>query len=314
MQLLTPDRPPVRKQRGPATILILTALTLALTTAVSFVWAHASAADAASPELLALRQAVTDAEGRQTELQAEIDRLVEELERLRADYQRLEREKEAWENGRPVAYITIDDGPSLNTLKVLEILRNSGVPATFFVTGNNLSGHQDIYGQIVADGHAIGIHSYTHHYKTVYACVDSFFADFRRLEDFLYREFGIRTNIMRFPGGSSSTVCQAASGYDIIVEDLIREVVSQGYDYFDWNVDSGDALPGATAGSIISTTKEQIARLHGRDLVLLFHDGPASGATVEALPSVIHELKASGYRFEVLSKGVIDVKHRTAQG
>lgn len=309
MRLQTPYRLTVHTQRALGMILAAVILLSALMSAVSYVWAYTSAED---PELLALRQALSEAEQRLSEDNAEIDRLLEELEKLRAAYERLLKEKEAWQSGRPVAYITIDDGPSGNTLGVLEVLRACGVPATFFVTGNNLSGNYEIYSQITAQGHAIGVHSYTHAYRTIYASVDAFLADFRRLEDLLYNEFGIRTDIMRFPGGSSSTAGQVASGYNIIVKDLIREVMGRGYDYFDWNVDSGDALPGATATSIIATSKEQIERLQGRDLVLLFHDGPSSSATVEALPAVIEDLRERGYRFEVLSKGAVNVKHRVA--
>jgi peptidoglycan-N-acetylglucosamine deacetylase len=208
----------------------------------------------------------------------------------------------------PTAYVTIDDGPSLHTLSILEILSRYRVPATFFVTGNNRSGDSGIYRRIAAEGHALANHTYTHNFDQIYLSTEKFMEDFLRLEDFLYRETGMRTKMMRFPGGTSSSMAQQVSGYNIM-QDLIPLVKARGYDYFDWNVSSGDGDPSLPAPALIDNVKEQVER-RGGDIVVLLHDGRNNQATVESLPQILEFLKARGYEFARLSPGAINVKHR----
>ena len=82
-------------------------------------------------------------------------------------------------------YLTFDDGPSENTPEILAVLKNHGVKATFFVTGKESEEAEEWYKQIVADGHTLGMHSFSHKYSTIYESVDAFSADFTRLSDFI---------------------------------------------------------------------------------------------------------------------------------
>jgi peptidoglycan-N-acetylglucosamine deacetylase len=68
----------------------------------------------------------------------------------------------------PVAYLTFDDGPSINTIRILDTLKQHNIRATFFVTGNNTTGSTDIYRRIVSEGHTLGNHTYTHNFETIY--------------------------------------------------------------------------------------------------------------------------------------------------
>lgn len=208
-----------------------------------------------------------------------------------------------------MAYLTFDDGPSKNTLKILDILQEYGIKATFFVIGNNQSGDSGIYRRILAEGHTLGNHTYTHNFHEIYRSPAAFMEDFLRMEQYILEQTGMKTDIMRFPGGSSSAMAQEVSTYNIIVEDLISKVENRGYDYFDWNVSTGDGSGDLSSEEIIANALEGAGRVDG-DLVVLFHDSENRHTTVEALPAIIETYKARGYRFDVLSKGALEVKHR----
>jgi len=100
-------------------------------------------------------------------------------------------------------YLTFDDGPSEeNTRKVLEILRERNIKATFFLVGENVRLHPEVARQIVAEGHTIGIHCDNHDYDALYASVDSYVSDFEKARQTVYEVTGVETNLFRFPGGS----------------------------------------------------------------------------------------------------------------
>ncbi len=73
-------------------------------------------------------------------------------------------------------YLTFDDGPSPRTPEVLKILRDNGVKATFFVTARSKNSSHYMK-DIVAEGHTIALHTYTHDYAKVYASEEAYFAD-----------------------------------------------------------------------------------------------------------------------------------------
>ena len=74
-------------------------------------------------------------------------------------------------------YLTFDDGPSARTAEVLDILRENGVKATFFVTGQTSELAQEMMRRIVNEGHTIAIHTYSHRYTEIYASVEAYLAD-----------------------------------------------------------------------------------------------------------------------------------------
>ena len=271
------------------------------------------------------------------ELQKETESLKDEIDRIKKELAELRAEEKDTEEGKvepppaapeppaedpkkdeppknpggsgPTAYLTFDDGPSKITLRILETLAEYNIPATFFVTGNNVSQDPGIYRRIVREGHALGNHTFTHNFEAIYQSPQAFKDDFMRLHDFLYKETGVRTDIMRFPGGSSSQMAQDVSGYNIIVEDLIDQVTGLGYDYFDWNVTSGDGTAALSKNELVQNALKSADRIEG-DLVVLFHDSRTKGTTADALPEIIQELQARGYEFAPLQAGAVNVKHR----
>ncbi len=190
-----------------------------------------------------------------------------------------------------ICYLTFDDGPSCNTLKILEILKKYNAKGTFFVIGNSRTEYMK---NIVDSGNAIALHSYTHNYEKIYASQSAYFEDLEKIHTLVKEKTGVDTKMIRFPGGSSNTVS------DVSMKTLAQAVEDKGYTYYDWNCDSGDAsgnniAPEKLLAHIKNDTGSQ------KRLTVLMHDTEAKSTTVTALPQIIEYLKSKGYTFDVLS-------------
>ncbi|MDE6991010.1 MAG: polysaccharide deacetylase [Lachnospiraceae bacterium] len=181
-------------------------------------------------------------------------------------------------------YLTFDDGPSANTERILDILDQYGVKATFFVVGKE--GYTEQYRRIVDDGHTLAMHSYSHKYSEIYVSVDAYRADLAKLHDFLYELTGEDCSIVRFPGGSSNTISR------VDMWELIDYLKREDMVYFDWNVSSGDATGDRkSADQIARNVLDSIGQFN--NAVVLFHDAPGKDSTVDALPAIIEKILES---------------------
>ena len=180
---------------------------------------------------------------------------------------------------------TFDDGPSANTDNILNVLDDYGVKATFFVNGKE--GYDDQYKRIVEEGHAIGMHSYTHNYRDVYGSLDMFAEDLYNIQHLIKEKTGVESLLYRFPGGSSNTV----SGTPM--EKCIEYLDAKGIEYYDWNVASCDAVVGGlSTAQIVSNVMTPISAGGSDTYIILFHDAQDKNTTVEALPIIIEKLAA----------------------
>lgn len=193
-------------------------------------------------------------------------------------------------------YLTFDDGPSQQTPRILKILADNDVKATFFVISHPDKSSLGMMRQIVREGHTIGIHSYTHDYEKIYASVEAFLEDFHQIDSLIFEATGIKPDIFRFPGGSIN------SYNGKIYKDIMEEMSRRGFTYYDWNVSALDTLSSATAGSIRRDIMEEVPR-HARSIVLM-HDSGAKSQTVNALDGVIKELKQHGYTLDKLTNRI----------
>lgn len=213
----------------------------------------------------------------------------------------------AWDSNSGIrkVYLTFDDGPSSNTDKILDILDEYGVKATFFVVGKE--GYNEQYQRIVEDGHTLGMHSFSHKYGEIYQSVDSYKKDFYKLHDFLYEVTGVDTTIARFPGGSSNTVSR------VNMKDLIAFLNEEGVIYFDWNVSSGDATSNyVSADTIKANVLSNVWKYDS--VVILFHDASSKGTTVQALPDIIESILASDNTVLLpITEDTIPVQHISAE-
>ena len=198
-----------------------------------------------------------------------------------------------------VIYLTFDDGPSKHTERLLEILKKYNVKATFFVMKTGYSGLID---DIVAQGHAIGAHTYSHDYESIYASEDAYFGDLNRILSLIESKSGVSTKLLRFPGGSSNTVSRFNPG---IMSRLTYEVVGRGYRYFDWNVSSGDAGGAKTAEQVYENVINGIGSR--RTAVVLQHD--TKGYSVDAVEKIILWGLENGYSFQALNQSSPSAAH-----
>lgn len=162
-------------------------------------------------------------------------------------------------------YLTFDDGPSEeNTSRVLDILKERNIKATFFLVGENVEKYPEIAQRIVAEGHTIGIHCYNHDYQNLYQSVESFVEDFERARRVVREVTGVETVLFRFPGGSVN------SYNDKVYAEIIEEMTKRGYIYYDWNASLEDAVTGAEPTQLLANGVE--TTLGRKKVILLAHD------------------------------------------
>lgn len=206
-------------------------------------------------------------------------------------------------------YLTFDDGPSLATSEYIKVLNDCKVKATFFINGfgeDEKSWKVKKVKEIISAGNTIGMHGYTHSYSEAYASVqaacDNFFKQRNELID-----NGIEPPmVIRFPGGSSNTISrQYCEG---VMSEATRIMVEEGYNYFDWNVDSRDS--GEDVSNSDKICENVINSIYpGGSYVVLLHDGENHEATLEALPRIIEILQKKGYKFDVITDETPPIRH-----
>lgn len=206
-------------------------------------------------------------------------------------------------------YLTFDDGPSASiTPKVLDILKEEGVKATFFVINHNDSLNY-LIKRAYDEGHTIALHSYTHKYNLVYSSIDAYFNDLTAIENKVKNITGGTHKIIRFPGGSSNTI---SKNYNIgIMSNLVRETANRGYIYYDWNVSAGDAGGGAKSSSDVYNNVIKGLSYNKTNIVLM-HDLENNYMTLNALRDIIIYGKNNGYKFAAIDNTTPQVKQKVA--
>jgi len=192
-----------------------------------------------------------------------------------------------------VAYLTFDDGPTPHlTDRILDILKQENVKATFFPIGYNAEDYPDLIKRVYEEGHGMGNHTYSHVFKQIYSKPENLVDEFTKTEEILQSILGEDKNfkLVRFPGGSFGNKLKP-----------FREAVNKaGFGYIDWNSLNGDAesVKPKPVNKLIARFKETYKNQCG--LIVLMHDAPGKKTTPEALPEIIKFLKGKGYRFELL--------------
>ncbi len=199
-------------------------------------------------------------------------------------------------------FLTFDDGPGEDTERLLDILKKYHVQATFFVTGR---GSDETLRREYDEGHAIGLHSFSHDYSFIYRNTTNFWEDMDRVQNRVKSVTGETTHLMRFPGGSSNTVSAKYDGRSHIMTTLTREADERGYTYFDWNVLSGDAGETTEADQVVENVTNALKR--GGSSVVLQHD--IKGFSVDAVERIIQYGLENGYIFDKLSPGSFTAHH-----
>lgn len=203
-------------------------------------------------------------------------------------------------NQDKIIYLTYDDGPNQNTENLLKVLARYDIKVTFFITGQFPRYHY-VLSKIHEEGHAIGLHTYSHVFKNIYANANNFFADLDKINNVLIDYTGQGSKIIRFAGGTSNNYVTKNN-----MRELINQATEKGYVYFDWNVDSEDtkyANPNDVANSTIRQLSEDKPYYN-----VLQHDIKFS--TAEAAEQIIRFGIKNGYKFESLTTESPVVHHR----
>lgn len=184
-----------------------------------------------------------------------------------------------------VIYLTFDDGPGKYTDKIVEILNEKKIHATFFMIGNQLSDHEKSVKAAAEAGNYIGLHSMTHNKKTLYKSGGSakFIKEFKQEQAMVEKITGTKPWLIRAPYGSKPE----------IDKQFRTEIADADFKMWDWTVDSKDWSYPGEPDRIIREVKRQV---HRDTEVILMHE---KSQTVQALPEIIDYLQKKGYAFAV---------------
>lgn len=179
---------------------------------------------------------------------------------------------------RHVVALTFDDGPSEYTPEFLRVLREKGVPGTFFEVGQEMPGREDTMRQILAEGDELGDHTMNHVEYPGYSQIAGAAARIRAYTHF-------QPCLFRPPGGGVNSSVVATAG-------------SLGMRTINWDVDPRDwSLPGT--GAIYSNI---VSHAQNGSIILMHDGGGPRSETLAALPQVIDNLRARGFGFATVSE------------
>lgn len=178
--------------------------------------------------------------------------------------------------------LTFDDGPwPIYTEQVLDILKQNDIKATFFLIGQHLENYPEIAQKVVESGHALGNHTWSHHYHPVPREVAA-----KEIEDtnaLIHEVTGFKTEWFRPPGG-------------VLTNGLNDYALSQNYAVAMWSSDAREYFffsSETLVNNVLNSAKPG-------GIVLLHDGGGDRSATVKALPIIIAKLKEQGYKFVTL--------------
>ena len=191
-------------------------------------------------------------------------------------------------------FLTFDDGPSPVTSKILDILKQENVKATFFILGSNVDSRKDVVKRMYEEGHYLANHGYSHTYSKIYSSPQSVLDEYNECNDKVKNAIEVpdyNSHLFRFPGGY-------VGGKYADIKKQAKELLNQNDIYnVDWNCLSGDAETGSPTPEYIMRRIRETS--YGKNsLVILMHDAAAKSVTADALPQIIAKLKEEGYEFK----------------
>ena len=193
-----------------------------------------------------------------------------------------------------VAYLTFDDGPTKSaTPKILDILKEENVKASFFVIGKYVKNHPDIVKRAYSEGHYIANHGYSHNNSILYKNNESFLSEIKNTDIEISKAIGIDnycSHIFRFPNGYSSAI------YKRQKKEAVRLLHSIDYAYIDWNCLNRDSELHYSKNQLLNNFKK--SSKNKDTLVVLMHDTTDVSNSSSVLKDTILYLKNQGYTFK----------------
>lgn len=191
-------------------------------------------------------------------------------------------------------FLTFDDGPSPVTSKILDILKQENVKATFFILGSNVDSRKDVVKRMYEEGHYLANHGYSHTYSKIYSSPQSVLDEYNECNDKVKNAIEVtdyNSHLFRFPGGL------AGGKYAEIKKEAKELLLQNNIVNVDWNALTGDA---ETNNLSVEFEMTRLTETMGskNSLVILMHDAAAKSVTADALPQIIAKLKEEGYEFK----------------
>jgi peptidoglycan-N-acetylglucosamine deacetylase len=184
---------------------------------------------------------------------------------------------------QPYIAMTFDDGPSAeNTPRLLEMLKQRNIKATFFLIGQNVVSNPDLVRRILAEGHEIGNHSWTHPQLSKLSD-DRVTAEITKTQDAIKDASGFTPALLRPPYGAITPRQR-----EWIQNRFGLSIILWSVDPFDWK------RPGA------SVITQRILSQTRPGAIILSHD--IHKQTVDAMPATLDALIAKGYKFATVSQ------------
>ena len=191
------------------------------------------------------------------------------------------------ESYKPIAYLTVDDGPTKGTHQLLDLLAEYDIKATFFMLEPNMKKYSDTLTRMEEEGHALGMHGVSHNKKIIYRSKESVVNEMSQGRDYIKKKTTTDPYLIRVPYGSHPHM---SASYKQAVKEA-------GFQMWDWNVDSNDwryknnVFVDKTIGQIQNLQKKNI------DPVILIHDLPTTVNNLRPLLKYLSE----GFEMRTLS-------------
>ncbi len=191
-----------------------------------------------------------------------------------------------------IIYLTFDDGPSFKvTDKILDILKENEVNATFFLIGDQIEGREDVVKRIYEEGNSIGLHTQSHKFNNIYRSEDKFIQEMLICRIKINNVIGVSPNIIRFPGGSSRHLSNHS----------LKKLHENNLKIYDWNMDNSDGLnPKLSPYKLYTKAIKGSEKL--QSIILLLHCTDMNKNTCIALPQIIEYYKSQGYEFKTITE------------
>ena len=195
---------------------------------------------------------------------------------------------------KKIAFLTFDDGPNISvTPKVLDILKEENVKASFFVIGKCVDSHPEITKRAYDEGHYIANHGYFHNNNLLYKSSDNFLNELKKTDLAIGNAIGVPnycSHIFRFPNGFMSPSNKAKK------KEAVKLLQNIDFNYIDWNCLNNDSVKKYSSSQLLNNL---IKSSKNKDvLVILMHDTKDVSNSSLVLKDSIKYLKDKGYIFK----------------
>lgn len=203
-----------------------------------------------------------------------------------------------YSSNEKIAYLTFDDGPTkVATPKVLDVLKEENIKATFFVIGYRVEEFPDITKRAYEEGHFIANHTYSHRNNKLYQSKEKFLEEINQANSAIAKAIGVSSyspHLFRFPNGSKGT---SYSGSKKKCIEYLKEI---NYAYVDWNALNNDSIHKYTSSELLNNLKKSCKNKDS--IVVLMHDTSDVSRSYLALKDSIQYLKEQCYCFKTFEE------------